>query len=100
MKKVKEKYSEVINVIRFKNEAQVPVLAVKLEFSSPKARDTVFQDGAVSGMHMKYKVVEYYIPSETFFLMLMGYLRILRSKPCPMDTFEVKSCGILAHSST
>ena len=38
-------------------------------------------------------------PSETFFLKLMVYLRILRSKSCPMDTFEVKSCGILAHSS-
>ena len=34
--------------------------AVKLEFSSPKARDSVFQDGAVSVMHMKFKVVEYY----------------------------------------
>ena len=60
VKEVKEKYSEVVNVIRFKNKAQVPVRAVKLEFSSPKARDTVFQDGAVSVMHMKYKVVEYY----------------------------------------
>ena len=32
--------------------------------------------------------------------MSMDYLRILRSKSCPMDTFEVKSCGTLAHSST
>ena len=39
-------------------------------------------------------------PSEAFFLMSMDYLRILRSKSCPMDTFEVKSCGTLAHSST
>ena len=57
---VKEKYSEVVHVIRFKNKAQIPVRAVKLEFSCPKARDSVFQDGAVSVMHMKFKVVEYY----------------------------------------
>ena len=40
------------------------------------------------------------LPSETFFLMSMDYLRILRSKSCPMDTFVVKSCGTLAPSST
>jgi hypothetical protein len=60
VEEMKEKYSEVVHVIRFKNKAQIPVRAVKLEFSSPKARDTVFQEGAVSVMHMKFKVVEYF----------------------------------------
>ena len=57
---VKEKYVDIVNVIRFKNKAQVPVRAVKLEFCSPKARNAVFREGEVSVMHMKYTVVEYY----------------------------------------
>ena len=57
---IKEKYVDIVNVIRFKNKAQIPVRAVKLEFCSPNARNAVLREGEMSVMHMKYKVVEYY----------------------------------------
>jgi hypothetical protein len=60
VEEIKEKYVDIVNVIRFKNKAQVPVRAVKLEFCSPNARNAVFKEGEVSLLHMKYKVVEYY----------------------------------------
>lgn len=35
VEEIKEKYVDIVNVIRFKNKAQIPVRAVKLEFCSP-----------------------------------------------------------------
>ena len=57
---IKEKYVDIVSVIRFKNKAQVSVRSVKLEFCSANARNAVFREGEVSVMRMKYKFVEYY----------------------------------------
>ena len=59
MDELKEKYSEVGNVIRLKNRSQQPVRAVKLELRSISARNEILEEREISIMHMKLKVVEY-----------------------------------------
>ncbi|CAF1270038.1 unnamed protein product [Adineta ricciae] len=58
VQELKDKHSDIINVIRLRNKAQQPVRAVKLEFSSLRARNDLLATGEVLNLHMKYKVVE------------------------------------------
>ena len=60
VQELKEKYSDIVNIIRLKNKAQQPVRAGKLEFLSSKRRDEILLAGETSIAYMKLKVVEYY----------------------------------------
>ena len=60
VQELKEKSPDIGNIIRLKNKARQPVLAVKLEFLSSKQRDEILLAGEISITHMKLKVVEYH----------------------------------------
>ena len=60
IQELKEKYPDVANIIRLKNQAQQPVRAVKSEFLPSKRRDKILSADEISIAHMKLKVVEYY----------------------------------------
>lgn len=57
---LKDIHPSISNVIRLKNKAQQPVRAVKLEFSSANTREAILEEGEISILHMKYKVVEFF----------------------------------------
>jgi hypothetical protein len=60
VQELRDKYSDIKDIIRLKNKAQQPVRAVKREFLSSKLRNELIEEGMISIMHMKLKVVEYY----------------------------------------
>ena len=93
VEEIKEKYVDIVNVIRFKNKAQVPVRSVKLEFCSPNTRNAVFREGEVSVMHMKYKVVEYYALANVLICSNCHGIGHFRNK-CPQsEEATCKVCG-------
>ena len=93
MEEIKKKYVDIVNVIRFKNKAQVPVRSVKLEFCSPNTRNAVFREGEVSVMHMKYKVVEYYAVANVLICSNCHDIGHFRSR-CPQsEEAACKVCG-------
>ena len=93
VKEIKDKYTDIVDVIRFKNKAQQPVRAVKLEFGSVKSRNDILEEGEVSAMYMKHKVVEYYAQANVLICSKcygIGHFR----KNCP-QTAEV-TCKVCA----
>ena len=90
---LKEKIPSIVNVIRFKNKDQQPLRSVKVELVSAEARDKLLDDGEVSIMHMKYKVVEYFAQAKVLICSncyRIGHFR----KNCPQgDEATCKTCG-------
>lgn len=93
VQELKERYPGVANIIRLRNQAQEPVRAVKLEFLSSKLRNEMLENGEISVLYMKYKVVEYYAQAKVLFCSncyRIGHFK----KNCP-QTNEVtcRICG-------
>ena len=56
---LKNKYPDLVNVVRLKNQLQQPIRAVKLEFMSVKARNDILEAKEITALYLKYKVVAF-----------------------------------------
>ena len=90
---LKNKYPDLVNVVRLKNQLQQPIRAVKLEFMSVKARHDILEANEITALHLKYKVVEFYAQANVLICSNcygIGHFR----KSCPQkDEATCKTCG-------
>ena len=93
VQELKSNYSGITDIIRLKNKAQQPVRAVKVEFLSVQERDSLLEAGELSAMHMKFKVIEYFVQAKVLVCSNcygLGHFR----KNCPQkEESTCKTCG-------
>ena len=93
VQEVKEKYPDIANVIRLKNEAQQPVRAVKLEFLSTKLRDEILAAGEISISYVKLKVVKYYAQANVLTCSNCYGIGHFRKNCAQKNESTCKTCG-------
>ncbi|CAF1665278.1 unnamed protein product, partial [Adineta ricciae] len=90
---VKERYPEVVNVIRLKNRNQRPVPTVKIETSCATTRESILQLKQMNIGYINYKVTDYLAPAQ---VLLCGNCYEIGhfQKNCPLkDETICKTCG-------
>ncbi|CAF1415288.1 unnamed protein product [Adineta ricciae] len=90
---VKERYPDVVNVIRLKNRNQRPVPTVKIETSCATTRESILQLKQMNIGYINYKVTEYLAPAQ---VLLCGNCYEIGhfQKNCPLkDETICKTCG-------
>lgn len=97
VQEIKEKHTDIVNVIRLKNKAQQPVKAVKLEFKSVESRKEILDAGEISALYMKYRITEYFSQAKVLFCsncQRLGHFR----KNCPQQ--EEATCKVCGEKSS
>lgn len=90
---VKDRYPDVVNVIRLKNRNQRPVPTVKIELNCGNIRESILQHKQMNIGYISYKVVEYLAPVQ---VLLCGNCCEIGhfQKNCPLKSGTIcKTCG-------